>query len=100
MYKLNMGLDWIKVSKPERLIHMGSARVGGPEVNCRNMNMKELKNQRAVAVNSRGLQIAWVHRKTLLPRLGTSVLSVIWKANHLCSKGQGCRRHNSLCSKY
>lgn len=89
MYKLNRGLDWIKVSKAERLIHMGSARVGGPEVNCRNMNMMELKNQRAVAVNSRDLQVAWVHRKTLLPRLGTSVLSVIWEGEPSLFKGPG-----------
>lgn len=89
MYKLKMGMDWIKVGKPERLIHMGSARVRGPKVNCRSMNMMELKNQRAMAVNNRDRQMAWVPRKVLLPRLGVSVLSVIWEGEPSLLKGSG-----------
>lgn len=86
MYKLNMGMDWIKVSKPERLIHVGSAGVGGPTVNCRSM---ELKNQRAMAVNNRDRWVAWVHRKMLLPRLGISVVSVNWEGEPSLFKGPG-----------
>ena len=89
MYKLNMGMDWIKVGKPERLIYVGSAGVGGPTVNCRSMNLMELKNQRAMAVNNWDRQIAWVHRKMLLPRLGISVLSVIWEGEPSLFKGPG-----------
>lgn len=89
MYRLKMGMDWIKVGKPERLIHMGSARVGGPNMNCSRMNMMELKNQTAMAVNNRDRQIAWAPRKVLLPRLGVSVLSVIWEGEPSLFKGPG-----------
>lgn len=67
---------------------MGSAIAGEPEVNCRSLNMMELKNQRATAVDNRDQRIGWVHRRMLLPRLDIFVPSVIWEITSLF-KGPG-----------